>query len=97
VKCVQKCQTNLTKCLTSVPATKVSCKNQCVVNRIEAVTGHRMDGDDFVWSGGDAACLTGAQADFKLCKSVCAAAAVFNCRQMAFPLCVAQCPNLSNS
>jgi hypothetical protein len=36
------------------------------------------DGDN-IWAGGDAACLTTAQANFDLCNFVCAGAAL-DCR-----------------
>jgi hypothetical protein len=51
----------------------------------------QLDGDN-LWAGGDASCLATADANFHLCKFVCAQATL-DCRTSR-KFCVANCANL---
>jgi len=93
VSCAKKCVTKESTCLTAAPATQKTCRKACLTTRRADVQACQRipDGDD-IWAGGDAACLTTAQANFDLFKFVCSEAAL-DCRT-ALKFCIANCANL---
>ena len=93
VSCATKCVTKATSCLGAAPATRKTCDATCVTSRRKDLFAcRRIPSGDKLWSGGDGACLTTAQANFFLCKFVCAEARL-DCRTN-FTFCIADCPNL---
>lgn len=91
--CATKCETKQSTCLSAAPAARKSCNKACVTARRKDrhACGRLADGDN-IWAGGDAACLTTAQANFLLCQFVCSQAKA-DCHTN-FKFCIADCPNL---
>ena len=93
VSCAMKCVTNDGKCFAKLPATKQSCRKACVTtNKADVLACRRIANGDNIWAGGDASCLSTAQANLDLCRSVCANLAI-DCTT-ALTFCIANCPNL---
>ena len=94
VTCATKCISRESTCLASAPAVAKTCRKTCRLTRYRDVKACRRiaNGDNNIWAGGDAACLTTALANFDLCNFVCAEAAL-DCRTN-FEFCIADCPNL---
>jgi len=90
--CATKCISREATCLTAAPATKKTCRQNCVKSHRADVRACRRiaDGDTF-WAAGDAACLATADANFSLCRFVCTEAEL-DCRTN-FQFCIADCPN----
>ena len=80
-------------CLSSAPATKQTCRKNCNKSHNADVRACRLIADgDTLWAAGDAACLATADANFHICRFVCAEAEL-DCRTN-FQFCIADCPNL---
>jgi hypothetical protein len=93
VSCAKKCVTNLGKCFAKLPASQASCRKACVTaNKADVLACRRIANGDNIWAGGDASCLSTAQANLDLCRAVCAGLGV-DC-QTALKFCVANCQNL---
>ena len=93
VSCAKKCVTNEGKCFANLPATKRSCRKACVTaNKADVLACRRIANGDNLWASGDASCLSTAQANLDLCRSVCANLAI-DC-PTALKFCIANCPNL---
>jgi hypothetical protein len=94
VTCVTRCQTRESTCLGAKKSTKATCDKACHVTRRFDVRACRRiaNGDDNVWAGGDAACLTTALSNYDLCRFSCSEQKLF-CHN-AYRFCIANCANL---
>jgi hypothetical protein len=93
VSCAKKCVTKETSCFGALPTTKKNCRKACHKALVRDVRACRRIADgDTIWAGGDASCLSTAQANFDLCKFVCSEAAR-DCHT-SLKFCVANCANL---
>jgi len=93
VSCAKKCVSKEQTCIGAVPTTKKTCRKTCATNKRADVRACRRIADgDTIWAGGDAGCLTTAQANLDLCHFNCSEAEL-SCR-IALKFCVANCPNL---
>ena len=93
VTCARRCVTRETTCFTNAPTTQKTCGSTCFKTRTRDVRACRRiaDGDN-LWAGGDASCLATADANYHLCKFVCAQATLDCHTSRRF--CAANCPNL---
>jgi hypothetical protein len=94
VTCVTRCQARETTCLTAGPTVRKTCRQACVTTRRFDVRACKRiaNGDDNIWAGGDAACLTTALSNFDLCNFICSEQKLF-CHN-AYRFCIANCANL---
>ena len=93
VSCAKKCVTKEQTCVGSAPTTKKTCRTTCAkVDRADVKACSRIADGDRIWAGGDAGCLTTAQANLELCRFACSEAEL-SCR-IALRFCVANCANL---
>jgi len=93
VKCATTCVTKENTCLAGVPKAKTNCRKSCATTRgRDKQACHLIADGDNIWAGGDAACLSTADANFALCRFVCTQAE-FDCH-VGLKFCVANCPNL---
>jgi len=93
VSCAKKCVTKEATCLTSAPATRKTCRKACLkTNKADVRACQQIPDGDNLWAGGDAGCLTTAQANLDLCRFVCTEA-VLDCHT-ALKFCIANCANL---
>jgi len=93
VSCAKKCVTKEQTCVGSAPTTKKTCRKACAkVDRADVKACSRIADGDRIWAGGDAGCLTTAQANLELCRFACSEAEL-SCR-IALRFCVANCANL---
>lgn len=94
VTCVTRCQTRENTCLGARKTTRKTCRGNCVATRrFDVRACHRIaNGDDNIWAGGDAACLTTASANFDICNFSCSEQKLF-CHN-AYRFCIANCANL---
>jgi hypothetical protein len=92
VTCAKRCTSREGTCLTGAPATRKTCRKNCFSAKRADLKACRLiaDGDN-LWAGGDASCLTSAQANFDLCRFVCTEAEL-DCR-VALKFCIANCAN----
>jgi len=93
VSCAKKCVAKEQTCIGSAPTTKNTCRKACRKTRQADVKAcGRIAAGDTIWAGGDAGCLTTAQANLDLCRFNCSEAEL-SCR-IGLKFCVANCPNL---
>jgi hypothetical protein len=91
VKCAKSCVTKQSTCAAAVLATEKACRKACIVTRKADKKACLLIADgDTIWAGGDAACLTTADANFHLCLFGCAEAGLDY--QNNFTFCIADCP-----
>ncbi len=92
VSCAKKCTAKEQTCLGSAPTTQQTCRKACkATNKADVRACRQIADGDNLWAGGDASCLSTAQANLDLCHFTCSQAAA-DCRT-ALTFCIANCPN----
>ena len=93
VSCAKKCVSKEQTCIGAAPTTRQTCRTACrKTRRADVKACGRIAEGDTIWAGGDAGCLTTAQANLELCRFACSEAEL-SCR-IALRFCVANCANL---
>jgi len=94
VTCGKKCITSETTCFAKVPTTRRNCRRSCATayGRDFRACRRIADGDDDLWAGADAGCLSTAQSTRDLCRFVCSQADRDCVTSLKF--CIANCANL---